>query len=62
MKRGDIVVVLEGDEPYYKKGDKAKLLRTALLGDWLADFTINDEYFLDGIWHVDVCNFVAHKQ
>jgi hypothetical protein len=56
MKEGDIVVMKSDSEesfsgePYWEKGDKAKLLYKDASGDWWADFSINDEYFGDGEW------------
>jgi hypothetical protein len=61
MKKGDIVVMKKGEEPYYKKGDKARLCRHLGYDDWLADFTVNDSYFGDGEWLVYESNFHEYR-
>ena len=56
MKKGNIVIVTRDMDPYYKAGDKAKLIKTTGNNDWLADFTMNKDFYGDGEWHLNKSN------
>lgn len=57
MKAGDKIVTI-GDcnrffsDRFFSDGDKAVLSSQDQDGDWWADFTGNEEYYMDGIWCV----------
>jgi hypothetical protein len=62
MKKDDIVVMKKDFLGYWKKGDRAKLI--CMEGsDWLADFTINEKYYLHGLLYIHHSEFeLANKR
>ncbi|MGZ8907305.1 MAG: hypothetical protein ACXW1U_16485 [Methylobacter sp.] len=45
--------------PYWRQGDKARLVKQDSDGDWWADFSGvgNDEVCYDGYWNVSMAQF-----
>jgi hypothetical protein len=52
LEAGDKIVAVGNCSRYFNDGDKAVLLRQDPDGDWWADFSGNEEYYLGGIWSV----------
>lgn len=55
LKVGDIVEITVAEEPYFSVGDRAVILmeNDTKDGFW-ADFTINDHFYEDGLWCIQL--------